>query len=70
MSTEPFWYDDPTVLFSRATWYVFVPHATMTVKASLNAVVRFSVYLSILLTATTRCWMRRRAAMNECRQVC
>ena len=54
MSTEPFWYDDPTVLFSRATWYVFVPHATMTVKASLNAVVRFSVYLSVLLAATSR----------------
>jgi hypothetical protein len=54
MSTEPFWYDDPNVLFSKNTWYIFVPQATMTVKAALNAVVRFSVYLSILLAATSR----------------
>ena len=54
MSTEPFWYDDPNVLFSKANWFVFVPQASMTVKSALNAVVRFSVYLSILLTATSR----------------
>ena len=55
MSTsEPFWYEDPNVLFSRSKWYVFVPHASMTVKEALNAVVRFSVYLSVLLTATSR----------------
>lgn len=54
MSTEPFWYDDPNVLFSRSKWYVFVPQATMTVKEALNAVVRFSVYLSVLLAATSR----------------
>jgi len=48
------WYDDPTILFSRTSWYVFVPQATMSVKASLNAVVRFSVYLSVLLAATSR----------------
>jgi hypothetical protein len=54
MSTEPFWYDDPNVLFSRSKWYVFVPQASMTVKSALNAVVRFSVYLALLLTATSR----------------
>lgn len=54
MSTEPFWYDDPNVLFSRSKWYVFVPQASMTVKEALNAVVRFSVYLTILLMATSR----------------
>jgi hypothetical protein len=54
MSTEPFWYDDPNVLFSQTKWYVFVPQASMTVKAALNAVVRFSVYLSLLLVATSR----------------
>lgn len=53
-TTEPFWYDEPSVLFSKSTWYVFVPHASMTVKAALNAVVRFSVYLSFLLMATSR----------------
>jgi hypothetical protein len=40
--------------FSRSKWYVFVPQASMTVKEALNAVVRFSVYLSVLLTATSR----------------
>lgn len=54
MSTEPFWYTDPSVLFSRDAWFVFVPQATMPVKSALNAVVRFSVYLSFLLVATSR----------------
>jgi hypothetical protein len=54
MSSEPFWYTDPSVLFSRDNWYVFVPQASMTVKAALNAVVRFSVYLSALLVITSR----------------
>ena len=52
--TEPFWYTEPSVLFSKDTWYMFVPQANMTVKAALNAVVRFSVYLSVLLTITSR----------------
>jgi hypothetical protein len=54
MSTEPFWYSDPSVLFSRDNWYIFVPQASMGVKPALNAVVRFSVYLSVLLMLTTR----------------
>jgi hypothetical protein len=54
MPTEPFWYSEPNVLFSKDTWYMFVPQANMTVKAALNAVVRFSVYLSVLLALTSR----------------
>jgi hypothetical protein len=55
MSTnEPFWYKDPNILFQKDTWYAFVPQPNMTVRASLNAVVRFSVYLSMLLFATSR----------------
>jgi hypothetical protein len=49
MSAEPFWYSEPSVLFSQAAWYKFVPTAAMPVSESLNAVVRFSVYLSLLL---------------------
>jgi hypothetical protein len=49
MSTEPFWYSDPSVLFAQDTWYKFVPVATMPVSSALNAVVRFSVYLAALL---------------------
>lgn len=52
--TEPFWYSQPNVLFRQDTWYVFVPQPNMTVRASLNAVVRFSVYLSVLLFVTSR----------------
>ncbi len=54
MSSEPFWYTEPNVLFSKDTWYMFVPQPNMTIKAALNAVVRFAVYLSALLTLTSR----------------
>lgn len=49
MSTEPFWFSEPSVLFSQDAWYKFVPTAHMPVSESLNAVVRFSVYLAALL---------------------
>jgi len=52
--SEPFWFSEPSVLFSKDTWYVFVPQPNMPVKAALNAVVRFSVYLTALLLVTTR----------------
>ena len=50
---ETFWYFDPTVLFGKDSWYRFVPTANMSVPEALNAVVRFSVYLSVLLFATS-----------------
>lgn len=46
-----FWFSDPTVLFRQDTWYMFVPTAGMSVDDSLNAVVRFTIYLSVLLFA-------------------
>jgi len=49
MSAEPFWFSEPSVLLSQDTWYKFVPTANMPVSESLNAVVRFSVYLGALL---------------------
>ena len=52
--TESFWYTEPSVLFRQDTWYTFVPQPTMSVRESLNAVVRFSVYLSALLFVTSR----------------
>jgi len=51
--SQPFWYKEPSVLFGADTWYMFVPQPNMTVRAALNAVVRFAVYLSVLLTLTT-----------------
>jgi hypothetical protein len=52
--TESFWYTEPSVLFRQDTWYMFVPQPNMSVRESLNAVVRFSVYLAVLLFATSR----------------
>ena len=49
MSTEPFWYYEPNILFAQGTWFKFVPTADMPVSTALNAVVRFSVYLAALL---------------------
>ena len=49
MSAEPFWFSEPSVLLSQDTWYKFVPTANMPVSEALNAVVRFSVYLGVLL---------------------
>jgi hypothetical protein len=50
---EPFWYSDPSILFSQASWFKFVPTADMPVSTALNSVVRFSVYLSLLLFVST-----------------
>lgn len=52
--SEPFWFTEPSVLFSKDTWYQFVPQPNMPVKSALNAVVRFSVYLTALLLISTR----------------
>jgi hypothetical protein len=52
-SQEPFWYDEPSVLFAQDTWSKFVPQPTMTVPEALNTVARFSIYLSLLLFVTT-----------------
>jgi hypothetical protein len=49
MSTEPFWYYEPNILFTQDTWSKFVPTADMPVSTALNAVVRFSIYLATLL---------------------
>lgn len=52
-STEPFWYDDPAILFDKDTWYKFVPTRRMSVAEALNAVVRFTLYFSMLLFLTS-----------------
>lgn len=50
MSRELFWLKDPAHLFTSANWTRFVPTNTMTVPEALNAVVRFTVYFSLLAT--------------------
>lgn len=51
--SEPFWYSEPSILFRADTWYVFVPTPTMSVSSALNSVVRFSIYLTLLLFITS-----------------
>ena len=51
--SSPFWYDDPSILFRSDTWSRFVPTPKMSVPDALNAVVRFSAYLSVLLFLTS-----------------
>lgn len=49
MGREIFWLDDPANLFTKDTWTHFVPTNDMTVPEALNAVVRFSVYFSVMM---------------------
>ena len=51
--SEQIWFKDPSVLFGETTWMRFAPVQTMTTTEALNAVVRFSVYSSILLAVLT-----------------
>lgn len=51
--TELIWYKDPSILFTRESWYKFVPIANMTVTEALNAVLRFTIYFSSIMSATT-----------------
>lgn len=50
---EIFWLDDPANLFTKSTWTRFVPTNNMTVPEALNAVVRFSIYFSFLMSFIT-----------------
>ena len=49
---EPLWINDPSILFSKDTWFKFVPMAYMDIPTSLNAIVRFTTYFSILMSCT------------------
>lgn len=51
--TELFWFKEPSILFKSDTWTHFVPTQSMTTTEALNAVVRFTVYSSALLFAST-----------------
>jgi hypothetical protein len=53
--SDPFWLNDPSILFAEDKWYNFVPLGSMKISEALNAVVRFSIYLSIILTASKQC---------------
>lgn len=44
------WYKNPTILFKKNNWKLFFPNNLMTNNEILNALMRFSVYLFILLS--------------------
>jgi hypothetical protein len=44
-----FWLDDPTVLYSNNNYIRFVPSPKMTRTEQLNALTRFSIYLTLLI---------------------
>ena len=50
---EQFWLKDPSVLFQQDSWTRFVPTGDMTTTEALNAVLRFTVYSSVLLALAT-----------------
>lgn len=52
MSREVFWLNDPANLFTK--WSRFLPTNDMTVPEALNAVVRFTVYSSVLISVITQ----------------
>lgn len=52
MSREVFWLNDPANLFKK--WDRFVPTNDMTVPEALNAVVRFTIYSSIVVSIFTK----------------
>lgn len=53
MNRETFWLNDPAHLFTKENWVRFVPQEWMTVPEALNAIVRFTVYFSVVLTLLT-----------------
>lgn len=52
--SEQIWFKDPVSLFREDAWTRFVPTQNMTTTEALNAVLRFSVYSSVLLFVATK----------------
>ena len=46
--SDPFWYEEPNILWQQNRLLEFVPNDKMTMIEKLNAIVRFSLYTSIL----------------------
>jgi len=51
---EDLWIDNPASLFTKANWYKFVPTSSMDIPTAMNAIVRFSVYISFILFFATQ----------------
>jgi Family of unknown function (DUF5762) len=48
LNSDPFWYEQPSILWKQNRLLEFIPNDQMTMIEKLNAVVRFSIYLAFL----------------------
>jgi hypothetical protein len=48
MPSDPFWYENPFIIFRKDRLIEFFPHNDMTLYEKLNAMLRFSIYFIIL----------------------
>lgn len=46
---DKFWSDDPRILFQRERLHEFLPYPTMSFAEKLNAVIRLTIYMALLL---------------------
>jgi hypothetical protein len=46
---ESLWIDDPASLFTKENWFKFVPTSSMDIPTAMNAIVRFTTYISVIL---------------------
>jgi len=46
---ESLWIDDPANLFTKKNWFKFVPTSSMDIPTAMNSIVRFTVYISVIL---------------------
>lgn len=52
MSSDKFWYDDFSILFNKDRIIEFIPTKDMSINEKLNSLVRFTLYLSVILMIT------------------
>lgn len=53
MDEEIFWFEDLSILLKKDNIYKFIPTVNMNNNSKLNAIVRFCIYLSVLLILFT-----------------
>jgi hypothetical protein len=46
---ETLWIDHPASLFTKENWSKFVPTSSMDIPTAMNAIVRFTIYISVIL---------------------
>ena len=45
-----FWGNDPNILLNKKLLFEFFPNKNMTIEGKINAITRFTIYISIILT--------------------